>query len=240
MLAGALLSRPQSLLGVGLCLAEQPLGLGLGLGQVLVRGLLGQREHLHGLGVLVGRRRGRRRCLLSSLLGLLSLRHRLRGLLLRLLGGQLSRFEVAPVLGQLLLGLCQLLLHLHNLLLRTVLALVQGTLQLADVRLHAGVLVSCGGQFGRARATAGRSRCGLSRGSCPAAGPQVVVLLDETRQLDLDNVEEGVDLFLVVSALADRRFLERDVVHFSGSQRHTSHLGCSSLAGSSGAGVMQM
>ena len=49
---------------------------------------------------------------------------------------------------------------------------------------------------------------------------EVVVLLDETRELHLDDVEEGVDLFLVVPTLADRRLLERDVVYFGRGKRH--------------------
>jgi hypothetical protein len=49
---------------------------------------------------------------------------------------------------------------------------------------------------------------------------EVVVLLDEPGQLGLDQVEEGVHLVFVITALAYRRFLERDVVHVRWSQGH--------------------
>ena len=42
---------------------------------------------------------------------------------------------------------------------------------------------------------------------------QIGVFLDQPRKLTLDQIEEGVDLILVVAALADRRFTERDVMH---------------------------
>ena len=49
---------------------------------------------------------------------------------------------------------------------------------------------------------------------------QVGVLLDEAGQLVLDQIEEGVDLVLVVAALADRRLAERDVVDVGWCKRH--------------------
>ena len=50
--------------------------------------------------------------------------------------------------------------------------------------------------------------------------PQVAVLLDETGQLVLDEIEEGIDLVFVVAALADRWLTESDVVHVGRSERH--------------------
>src|SRR5690606_4925367 len=49
---------------------------------------------------------------------------------------------------------------------------------------------------------------------------QVGVLFDEPGELRLDEIEELIDLILVVAALTDRRFAERDVVHISWSQPH--------------------
>ena len=49
----------------------------------------------------------------------------------------------------------------------------------------------------------------LGVGTGPAAvGAQVIVFLDQSGQLDLDDVEECVDLLLVVTALAYRWLLE--------------------------------
>ena len=49
---------------------------------------------------------------------------------------------------------------------------------------------------------------------------KVGVLLDEPGQLVLDQIEEGVDLVLVVAALADGWLAERDVVDVGWSERH--------------------
>src|SRR4051812_30163661 len=49
---------------------------------------------------------------------------------------------------------------------------------------------------------------------------QVVVLLDQPRELGLHEVQEGVDLVFVVPPLTNRGLAERDVVHVSGRQRH--------------------
>src|SRR5918997_2208605 len=49
---------------------------------------------------------------------------------------------------------------------------------------------------------------------------EIVVFLDQTSQLGLNQVEEGVHLVLVVAPLADRRLTERDVVNVGGGQRH--------------------
>ena len=45
---------------------------------------------------------------------------------------------------------------------------------------------------------------------------QIGVFLDQPRKLTLDQIEERIDLVLVVTALADRRFTERDVMHVGG------------------------
>ena len=72
------------------------------------------------------------------------------------------------------------------------------------------------------------------RGLRSAAGPRggqllvqlrhsltkVGVLLDEPGQLVLDQIEEGIDLVLVVAALADGWLAERDVVDVGWSERH--------------------
>jgi hypothetical protein len=50
---------------------------------------------------------------------------------------------------------------------------------------------------------------------------QIGVLLDEASQLVLDQIEEGVDLVLVVTTLADRRLAERHIVDVCGCQRHS-------------------
>jgi hypothetical protein len=49
---------------------------------------------------------------------------------------------------------------------------------------------------------------------------EVVVLLDETSQLGLDEVEERVHLVFIVSALTYRRFLEGDVMDVGWGQGH--------------------
>ena len=49
---------------------------------------------------------------------------------------------------------------------------------------------------------------------------KVGVLLDESGQLVLDQIEERVDLVLVVAALADGWLAERDVVHVGWCERH--------------------
>ena len=49
---------------------------------------------------------------------------------------------------------------------------------------------------------------------------KIGVLLDEPGQLVLDQIEEGVDLVLVVAALADGWLAERDVVNVGWSERH--------------------
>ena len=49
---------------------------------------------------------------------------------------------------------------------------------------------------------------------------QVGVLLDEPGQLVLDQIEEGIDLVLVVAALADGWLAERDVVDVGWCERH--------------------
>ena len=148
---------------------------------------------------------------------------RLPRLLLCLLLGLGERgaclLQLTALLGQLLLGLLELLLERDDLLLGTVLALRHRLFQLGDVRLQPLVLLAGRAQLGRigATSTLGRGR----RGTATLARPEVVVLLDQARQLDLDDVEERVDLLLVVPPLADRWLLERDVVYFSGRQRHS-------------------
>ena len=49
---------------------------------------------------------------------------------------------------------------------------------------------------------------------------EVGVLLDEPGQLVLDQIEEGIDLVLVVAALADGWLAERNVVNVGWSERH--------------------
>ena len=49
---------------------------------------------------------------------------------------------------------------------------------------------------------------------------QIGVLLDEAGQLVLDQIEEGIDLVLVVAALADGWLAERDVVDVGWCERH--------------------
>ena len=150
---------------------------------------------------------------------------------LRLGEGLLGLLELLARGGQLLLGLGELLLQLHDLLLGTVVARGQRALELADVRLQALVLLVHGvhlrvGAFQLRLdllqpTVVGRGALLLRRGTAVGPGAQVVVLLDEPCELHLDDVEEGIDLFLVVAALADGRLLERDVVNFSRGQRHT-------------------
>ena len=50
---------------------------------------------------------------------------------------------------------------------------------------------------------------------------QIGVLLDQPGQLVFNQVEEGIDLVLVVTALADRRLTERHIVDVGGCQRHS-------------------
>ena len=95
----------------------------------------------------------------------------------------------------------------------------QRLLELADARLQATVVVANSRELGHARAAA--------VGHDPTTTwPrfELVVLLDEARELDLDDVEEGVDLLLVVPAFANRRFLEGHVVDFGGCEWHAGHL----------------
>ncbi len=70
----------------------------------------------------------------------------------------------------------------------------------------------------RGRRLGGRGELGAAAG----AGAQFVVLLDQAGELGLDDVEEGVDLVLVVTPLADRWLLEDDVVHVGRRQWHLS------------------
>jgi hypothetical protein len=96
----------------------------------------------------------------------------------------------------------------------------QRLLELADARLQATVVVAYSRELGHARAAA-------AIGDDPTATwsrLELVVLLDEARELDLDDVEEGVDLLLVVPAFANRRFLEGHVVDFGGCEWHAGHL----------------
>ena len=49
---------------------------------------------------------------------------------------------------------------------------------------------------------------------------KIGVLFDEPGQLVLNQIEKGVDLVLVVAALADRWLTERDVVDVGWCERH--------------------
>src|SRR6266540_2351285 len=81
------------------------------------------------------------------------------------------------------------------------------------------------GQFGR------QPGVGTGPGWCAATAtpfelrPQLVVFLDETGELTLYLVKEGVDLLLVVPPLADRGLLECDVVDVGRGQRHRNSSG---------------
>ncbi|SKY35834.1 Uncharacterised protein [Mycobacteroides abscessus subsp. abscessus] len=55
---------------------------------------------------------------------------------------------------------------------------------------------------------------------------EVAVLLDQTSELCFDKVKELIDFVLVVAALTDRRFAERDVVHISWCQPHVGSPHC--------------
>jgi hypothetical protein len=67
-----------------------------------------------------------------------------------------------------------------------------------------------------------RSRAGGGQLGVEFADPltQIGVLLDEPRQLRLDQIEEGVHLVLVVATLADGRLAERHIVHVGRCQWH--------------------
>src|SRR5581483_8435822 len=78
----------------------------------------------------------------------------------------------------------------------------------------------------------GDARVGARAGGAgPAAAaplhlsPQLIVLFDQTGELTLDLIEEGVDLLLVVPPFAYRRLLEGDVVHVGRGQRHRNSSG---------------
>ena len=213
-------------LALGPRVGEQPVGLGPGLREVLVGRLLGQCQDLHGLLVRLALRRpaGRRLLRLGQLLaGPVQLRLGLR--------------EVLADLAELLLDVGELLLQLRHLLLGSVVGAVPGVragrlggerplllerlLQLGDPGLQPLALLPGRGELlvRRLRTLGVEGTCGT--GLAAGLGAQVVVLLDQPGQLHLDDVEEGVDLLLVVAALADRRLLERDIVDFGGSQRHS-------------------
>jgi hypothetical protein len=94
-----------------------------------------------------------------------------------------------------------------------------------ELRLHAaGVLLGAGpgglhalelrGDVGQlvAEGPAGRRRTGRARPAVLHPVVQGGVLLQQAGQLLLDLVQEGVDVLLVVSALAHRRLLEGHVV----------------------------
>ena len=55
---------------------------------------------------------------------------------------------------------------------------------------------------------------------------EVGVLFDQPCEFGFDEVEELIDLVLVVAALTDRRFAERDVVHISWCQPHVGSPHC--------------
>jgi hypothetical protein len=179
------------------------------------------------LRVLLRRRRGGalRGLGLLSLLDLLgSLLLSRAGCLLGLCGGELGLLKLLASLSVRLLGLCKLLLNLHQLLLGLVLTLAQRALKLTDSSLHPRVVFACGSQLSgvRAAAPAGAGRTtSTDRRSAIRMRFELVVLFQESRQLDLDDVEEGIDFFFVVPTLADRRFLECDVMNFGGCQRHS-------------------
>jgi hypothetical protein len=95
----------------------------------------------------------------------------------------------------------------------------------ASIR-EARALSSSRGWAATGAATGAGAGSGAStRGGGATAGAQLVVLLDQAGELALHHVEEGVDLVLVVTAFADRRLLEDDVVHVGRRQWQRAHLG---------------
>src|SRR5205807_9253101 len=86
--------------------------------------------------------------------------------------------------------------------------------------------------FGDRNRLSGLSRDGWADTGAASGGQLPVELLDplaqigvlfyEPRQLVLHQVEEGVDLVLVVTALADWRLTERHIVYVGWCKRHCS------------------
>ncbi len=257
---------PLQALGAAARLADDLVGLGTGLGDRLVRGLLGERQHPGGTvatGALLLLHRGAHRAAhllraahgAAHLLHLLlahALAHRVAHALRA--AGAAHRLEhlTAHRLDQLLLaahGLAHLLLlagaahraaladgelrgagrQAERLVAHLLLLLRTGThLLLRPARAHLLLLLRTGatllagnrraGYGGRHRGAGARVlrrllahvglvlRGGTGRGG--QLGAQVLVLAEETGQLRLDLVEEGIDLVLVIAfAQADGREL---------------------------------
>jgi len=141
-----------------------------------------------------------------------------QGLLLAALAGAFAA-GLGGALLQLLLELLELLLRGHHLLM----GLVHLGFELLYLLLGGVLLplhsVERGGHLGVVGGPGGSTGA-----KTLYLGAKFAVLIAEAGEFSLHLVEETVDLVLVVSALSEHGFLERDVVNVCWGQRHSKLL----------------